>query len=234
MSHRTNLVVQTLSHLLVVFCIESLLQSIYVFFFHSPKWHIEFTKLAELMGTKGKKFFKNVKAWWTSMLNLLLNVLSEYKPLLTKMVRYQKEVAQTNFDLLFDIFMFVGVTCLLAWNSAHSHKIFTTKIMCWCVIMWQPLWCAKANFMAFTMTPIHATVQMHSRTSKIFWTTNMTLCHWGGLLLSLTWIFLELNIWHFNVQNTHFMLLIWIISMEDLGMSLGIFITTLSMYAPFL
>ncbi len=36
--------------------------------------------------------------------------------------------------------------------------------------MWQPLRCAKANFMAFTMTPIHVIIQMHSRTSKIFWT----------------------------------------------------------------
>jgi hypothetical protein len=49
------------------------------------------------------------------MLNLAKNVLSEYKPLLTKMAKYQKEIAmaQTNFDLLLNIFMFVGLTWLL-------------------------------------------------------------------------------------------------------------------------
>jgi hypothetical protein len=49
------------------------------------------------------------------MLNLAKKVLSKYKPLLTKMVKYQKEIAiaETNFDWLFDIFMFVGLTCLL-------------------------------------------------------------------------------------------------------------------------
>jgi len=41
------------------------------------------------------------------MLNLAKKVFSEYKPLLTKIA-----LAQTNFDLLFDIFMFIGFTCL--------------------------------------------------------------------------------------------------------------------------
>jgi hypothetical protein len=49
------------------------------------------------------------------MLNLAKKVLSEYKPLLTNMAKYEKEIAmaQTNFDLLFDIFKFIGLTCLL-------------------------------------------------------------------------------------------------------------------------
>lgn len=49
------------------------------------------------------------------MLNLAKKVFSKYNPLLTKMVKHKKEIAlaQKKFDLLFDIFMFIELTCLL-------------------------------------------------------------------------------------------------------------------------
>jgi hypothetical protein len=53
MSHHTNLIVQTLSHLDFVFRMKSLLQSLYMFFSHSPKRHIKFTKLIQLLHTIG-------------------------------------------------------------------------------------------------------------------------------------------------------------------------------------
>ncbi len=61
MNHHTNLVLQTLFHLLVVSHIKLLLQFMYVFFFHSHKRDMEFTKLAKRMGNKGNKILKNIK-----------------------------------------------------------------------------------------------------------------------------------------------------------------------------
>jgi hypothetical protein len=55
MVHRTNLVVQTLSHLQMVSKIECLFQTLYNYFSKSLKRHLKFMKLAKLMETKGAK-----------------------------------------------------------------------------------------------------------------------------------------------------------------------------------
>jgi hypothetical protein len=47
MAHRKNLVMQTLSSLLLVICLEHLLQTLDNCFSHSLKRHLEFTKLVE-------------------------------------------------------------------------------------------------------------------------------------------------------------------------------------------
>jgi hypothetical protein len=61
MAHRTNLMVQILSHLQMGNKIEGLLQTLYNYFSKSFKRHLEFTKLINLMETKGAKILKNVK-----------------------------------------------------------------------------------------------------------------------------------------------------------------------------
>jgi hypothetical protein len=48
MAHCMNLVVQTLTSLNLVSNIESLLQSMYKFFFHNPKQHLQTTNLIGL------------------------------------------------------------------------------------------------------------------------------------------------------------------------------------------
>jgi hypothetical protein len=53
MAHWSNLVIQTLVGLLLVTCLENLLQILHSYFAHSPKGHLEFTKLVQLMSTKG-------------------------------------------------------------------------------------------------------------------------------------------------------------------------------------
>jgi hypothetical protein len=58
-SHRTNLAIKTLNGLLVVNRIEDLLQTLYSYFAHSPKQHLEFVKLAEVLQTKGLKILKH-------------------------------------------------------------------------------------------------------------------------------------------------------------------------------
>jgi hypothetical protein len=60
MAHRTNLVVQALSHLQIVNKIECLFQTLYNYFSKSPKKHFKFMKLMKLMETKGAK---NLKMW---------------------------------------------------------------------------------------------------------------------------------------------------------------------------
>ncbi len=49
MVHRTNLAVQTLLGLPLMIKLENLLQTLHSYFAHSPKRHLEFTKLAKLM-----------------------------------------------------------------------------------------------------------------------------------------------------------------------------------------
>jgi hypothetical protein len=57
-SHKTNLAIEVLSLLPIVAGIEDLLQNIYSFFCKSPKNHVKFVKLAELLDTKGNKILK--------------------------------------------------------------------------------------------------------------------------------------------------------------------------------
>jgi hypothetical protein len=49
MAHHTNLAMQTLLGLHVVICFENLLQTLQSYFAHSPKRHLELTKLEELI-----------------------------------------------------------------------------------------------------------------------------------------------------------------------------------------
>jgi hypothetical protein len=51
----------TLSIIPLVKCIESLLQTLHAYFAHSPRQHLEFTKLAKIMETKGNKIVCNMK-----------------------------------------------------------------------------------------------------------------------------------------------------------------------------
>jgi hypothetical protein len=117
-SHHTNLIVQTLSRLPFVFRIESLLQSLYMFFLHSPKKHIKFTNLAQLLHTKRNKKIKKIKTKWISMLSPTKRVMLKYRYLLVKMAKDCVEilVAQINFDFMCEIVVilnFVGLLLLL-------------------------------------------------------------------------------------------------------------------------
>jgi hypothetical protein len=77
---------QTLLGFPLVKRIESLLQTLHAYFAHSPRQHLNFTKLVEVMETKRNKIICNVKTRWISMLSLVKRVLAKYKTLLVKMV----------------------------------------------------------------------------------------------------------------------------------------------------
>ena len=57
-AHRSNIVVQCLSDLEIVARIETLLVVLHKYFSKSLKRHLELQKLAELLKSKRKKFFK--------------------------------------------------------------------------------------------------------------------------------------------------------------------------------
>jgi hypothetical protein len=109
--HRTNLAIQTLSHLQVVSHIKTLLQSLYTTFVHFPKRHFEFTKLAQILQIKGDKIICNVKTHWTSMLGPIKHVMSKYKTLMLKFV-VEVVIAKTNFELLCDVSLPLALVCL--------------------------------------------------------------------------------------------------------------------------
>jgi hypothetical protein len=104
MARMCNLVTQTLSKLSLVAKFEKLLQSMYVYFFHSPNKHMEFTKLAEILETKGGKIFHNVRTWWILMLAPTKCVLQEYKTLVVKLAddSLGNAIAKNNYELLCD------------------------------------------------------------------------------------------------------------------------------------
>jgi hypothetical protein len=125
MAHRTNLAVEPLSNLPVVNKIESLCKNIHSYFSHSPKRHLEFTKLAEIVETKGLKILNNVKTRWISLLEPLKRVLGKYKTLIAKMCEdavvkdpksKAKEViekAKRNLDILCDVGTLLASPCIL-------------------------------------------------------------------------------------------------------------------------
>jgi hypothetical protein len=61
MVHRTNLVVQSLNKLTLVSKIKFMFTSIYNYFIHSLKRHVEVNKLVEFLESKGNKTLKNIK-----------------------------------------------------------------------------------------------------------------------------------------------------------------------------
>lgn len=105
MAHRTNIVVQTLNTLSLVSKIEFLFVSMYNYFCHNLKLHLETTKLVELLQLKGNKILNNIKTHWISMLSLSKHVLSEYKPPIVKMVEDSSTIntTRTNYKLFCDV-----------------------------------------------------------------------------------------------------------------------------------
>jgi hypothetical protein len=68
MSHYTNLIVQTLSIMSIVRKIEDVLQSLYAYYFHSPKKTQEFVDLVNIVEIRGQQVLRNIKTYWISML----------------------------------------------------------------------------------------------------------------------------------------------------------------------
>lgn len=69
-AHKTNLIVQALSHLSIVSQLKDLFTKLYGYFSRSHKCALEFLNLAIIMELKWVKIFQNVKTRWSSIWNL--------------------------------------------------------------------------------------------------------------------------------------------------------------------
>ncbi len=98
MAHHTNSVMQILSSLPLVKHIESLLQTLHAYFAHSLKWHLEFTKLVEVMETKRNQIMHNKKTRCILMLSLVKNVSVKYGTLLMKRAMDSPTNQQVKFN----------------------------------------------------------------------------------------------------------------------------------------
>jgi hypothetical protein len=70
MAHRTNLAVEPYSNLSLVSKLETLCQAMYTYFSHSPKKHLEFQKLADVVEIEGLRILRNMTTRWISYLIL--------------------------------------------------------------------------------------------------------------------------------------------------------------------
>jgi hypothetical protein len=102
-------------HYLQFLKIEALFASMYMYCAQSINRHLEHTKLADIMETKGLKILCNVKTWWVSMLTLSKHVLFEYKSLVVNVNENSTRNAptKTNYELLCDSNIVLGLTCVL-------------------------------------------------------------------------------------------------------------------------
>jgi hypothetical protein len=114
MAHQKNLAVQILSSLPLMICLEHLLQTLDNCFAHSQKKHLKFTKLIEMLETKGDKILQNVKTRWFSMLSLAKRLMAKYKTLLLKMALDNLTNQQTkqNYEHLCDLQILLGLACI--------------------------------------------------------------------------------------------------------------------------
>jgi hypothetical protein len=133
MSHRTNLIVQTLSQVPLVMRIEELLQSLYSFFSHSPKRNQELADLANIVETAGQRILRNVKTRWISCLEPVKRLMSEYKALVLKMHLDSSSLAtaKANLNLLSEIELLLGLACILPMLEALNYLIkFSQQSTC--------------------------------------------------------------------------------------------------------
>ncbi len=120
--------------------VETLFQSLYQYFYKSPKHHLEFTKLVDIMESKGLKLLRNVKARWDSMLSPTKQVMTEYKTLLMKMALDMDANSQvaTNFERLVDLDMLLYLSYTLPLlkyvhnfiKFSQGNDIFVCDFLC--------------------------------------------------------------------------------------------------------
>jgi hypothetical protein len=113
-AHRTNLVVQTLNGLNLVKKLNWATFSMYNYFVHSLKHHLEVNKLIKLLECKGNKLLKNITTWWISIFSPSNFFLNEYKPLIVKVAQDTATINTTkvNHELLCDVETLLGFTCI--------------------------------------------------------------------------------------------------------------------------
>jgi hypothetical protein len=132
MCHRTNLVVHTLSKMDIVGKIEDVLQSLYSYFFHSPKKSQESVKLVDIMEIGEQQNFKFIKMQWISMLLPTKRVLSKYCALVLKMHWDVNVVTQAahNLELFYNLEVMMGLSCIMPMLEGLNELINLECFVC--------------------------------------------------------------------------------------------------------
>jgi hypothetical protein len=186
-AHRTNLAVEALSGLPVVQKLESLCKALHSYFSGSPKRHLEFTKLAEVVETEGLKILNKVQTRWISLLEPLKRICGEYKTLIVKFAAdaSQESGARKHLSLLLDVATLLALPCILpmleavqslikfvqAGNIFISNFIAAVKI---CQAELYMMYCDSASsFQPFHFPLFTDIVEDHSYTLSQEWVTNL-------------------------------------------------------------
>ena len=138
-NHKTNLAMHVVSKTAIVSKGESLLSALHTYFSKSPKKCLEFSKLVEIMETKGLKILKHCKTRWVGMLAPLKRVLSEWRLLIVKMAldSPRHPPSRALYDLLADVdsllamaYMFEAVQSLNKFGQSHDVALcnFVTTV----------------------------------------------------------------------------------------------------------
>jgi hypothetical protein len=125
-AHRMNLAVEALlDRLPVVQKLESLCKALHSYFSGSPKRHLEFTKLAEVVEIEGLKILNKVQTRWISLLEPLKHICGEYKTLIVKfdVDASQESGARIHLSLLLDVATLLALPCILPMLEAVQSLI---------------------------------------------------------------------------------------------------------------
>jgi hypothetical protein len=87
----------------------------YTYYNHSLKRHLERTKLAKVIESRGLKILRNIEIQWISMLAPFKRLVFEYRFVVMKMSEDLpiNHVVATNYELLCDVETMMGLTCVL-------------------------------------------------------------------------------------------------------------------------
>lgn len=113
-SPKLNLAVQSLAEIDIVSQMEAFLTTPHAYFTKSPKKALEFSNLAQVIETGGRKILKHYKTNWVGMLAPAKRVLSEYQLLVAKMAAdYDRHaLARSLYQLLVDVKCFLSMAAL--------------------------------------------------------------------------------------------------------------------------
>jgi hypothetical protein len=150
--------------------VETLLQSSYQYFCKSSKCHLEFTKLATIMETKGPKLLRNVKTKWISMLSLSKWVIAKYKTLLMKMAINMDANSQatTKFEhwLIWTCYCPYFVSSH-SWNLCITWLNFLNTMTFFFVILWMQWKSIRHNYIIILFILPQSFKWMHSRNTML-------------------------------------------------------------------
>jgi hypothetical protein len=186
-AHRTDLAVEAMSDLPFVQKLEALCKSLHSYFSVSPKRHLEFQKLAEVVETEGLKILKHVQTRWISLLEPLKRISAEYKTLIVKFAQDapKESGAKKNLTLLLDVATLLALPCILPLleciqsliKFAQSRNVFISDFIAAVKIcqgeLFEMYTNSSTSFQPLHFQSFYDVVNDHSHTISHEWVTDL-------------------------------------------------------------